>query len=311
MAFDIETLKSNLLLHGKVARVAIVATRGSVPRETGTEMLVWEGGQLGTIGGGTLEFQAVREAFAGDYLKTVPLGPDLGQCCGGSVTLVNEIFDQARLKEIEIGKQFSRRVSGIYQKPSAIIRHEESIQSSTCAIDKTVISKGWVSEPTLTKSSPIWVYGAGHVGRAIIQTISPLHNFDLTWLDTEKDRFPEEVPSSVKVLYSKNLIPLSEYAPANCNHIIVTYSHAIDLSLCNKILEAPFESLGLIGSKTKWVRFQKRLAELGHSYDTINKITCRIGCPKLGKHPQAIAISLAQKLLISSNETTERRVIVK
>ena len=104
MAFDIETLKSNLLLYGKVARVAIVATRGSVPRETGTEMRVWEGGQLGTIGGGTLEFQAVREAFAGDYLKTVPLGPDLGQCCGGSVTLVNEIFDQARLKEIEIGK---------------------------------------------------------------------------------------------------------------------------------------------------------------------------------------------------------------
>tara|TARA_B100001173_G_scaffold233336_1_gene203011 strand:+ start:1543 stop:2478 length:936 start_codon:yes stop_codon:yes gene_type:complete len=311
MAIDIENLKSSVLLHGKVARVAVVATKGSVPREAGTEMLVWEGGQLGTIGGGALEFQAVREAFSGDYLKTIPLGPDLGQCCGGGVTLVNEIFDLARLKKIEIGKNFLRRVSGAHQKPSAIIRHEESIQSSNCAIDETVISKGWVSEPTRKKSSPIWVYGAGHVGRAIIQTISPLPNFDLTWLDTGKDRFPEDVPSSVKVLYSKNLIRLSKYAPVNCNHIIITYSHALDLSLCNKILKTPFESLGLIGSRTKWVRFQKRLTELGHSHDRISQITCPIGSPELGKHPQAIAISLAQKLLVSHNQTTNSQVAVK
>ena len=152
------------------------------------------------------------------------------------------------------------------------------------------------------------MYGAGHVGRAIIQTISPLPNFDLTWLDTGKDRFPEDVPSSVKVLYSKNLIRLSKYAPVNCNHIIITYSHALDLSLCNKILKTPFESLGLIGSRTKWVRFQKRLTELGHSHDRISQITCPIGSPELGKHPQAIAISLAQKLLVSHNQTTNSQV---
>ena len=82
MAFDLKILREKVLLHGSVCRTVIVETKGSVPRETGTEMLIWEGGQQGTIGGGALEFQATKEGFEGEYLKTIPLGPNLGQCCG-------------------------------------------------------------------------------------------------------------------------------------------------------------------------------------------------------------------------------------
>jgi len=58
-------------------------------------MLVWHGGQSGTIGGGALELEAAEMALRGASVRRVPLGPSLGQCCGGAVTLVTEVFEAA------------------------------------------------------------------------------------------------------------------------------------------------------------------------------------------------------------------------
>ena len=85
-----------------MARVVVAAIRGSTPREVGTAMLVWPDGQDGTIGGGTLEWEATAHARAAlasgaDRLDQMPLGPALGQCCGGAVTLLTEIWDTDRL----------------------------------------------------------------------------------------------------------------------------------------------------------------------------------------------------------------------
>ena len=62
MSFDLDGLKRAVALHGAVSRVVVAETRGSVPREVGAAMLVWTGGQSGTIGGGALEFEAARAA---------------------------------------------------------------------------------------------------------------------------------------------------------------------------------------------------------------------------------------------------------
>ena len=129
MAFDLKILREKVLLHGSVCRTVIVETKGSVPRETGTEMLIWEGGQQGTIGGGALEFQATKKSFDGEYLKTVPLGPNLGQCCGGSVTIVNEIFNLDRLDRMNSKKFFSRQVAGSNKKPCSILKLENNINN--------------------------------------------------------------------------------------------------------------------------------------------------------------------------------------
>ena len=69
-------------------------------------MLVWEGGQSGTIGGGALEFQARAERHR-DRLDRVPLGPALGQCCGGAVTLLTEVS-----REVPEGEVFARPLPG-------------------------------------------------------------------------------------------------------------------------------------------------------------------------------------------------------
>ncbi|MBQ0748643.1 MAG: XdhC family protein, partial [Roseovarius sp.] len=80
-------------------------------------------------------------------------------------------------------------------------------------------------------------------------------------------------------------------------HVIVTHDHALDLELCHQLLQRPFASAGLIGSATKWARFRQRLAALGHTDAQISRISCPIGDPNLGKHPQAIALGVAAALL--------------
>ena len=79
--------------HGRVAIAIVTEAKGSSPRDAGTVMLVYEGGTLGTIGGGTVEhrvIEAARALLANDGHPQVlrfPLGPDLDQCCGGQMTV--------------------------------------------------------------------------------------------------------------------------------------------------------------------------------------------------------------------------------
>jgi xanthine dehydrogenase accessory factor len=79
----------------------LTSVRGSSPREAGAYMLIAAGEALGTIGGGALEYlvidrarQVLRDGLAGDSLD-IPLGPEIGQCCGGRVEISMRIVDEA------------------------------------------------------------------------------------------------------------------------------------------------------------------------------------------------------------------------
>jgi xanthine dehydrogenase accessory factor len=98
-----------------------------------------------------------------------------------------------------------------------------------------------------------------------------------------------------------------KFAPDSARHLILTYSHALDLELCHQLLSHRFAFTGLIGSKTKWARFRKRLAELGHTAAQITRITSPIGEPILGKQPQAIAIGVAASLLLYMKNNKARK----
>jgi xanthine dehydrogenase accessory factor len=214
-------------------------------------MLVRADGIEGTIGGGALEWEAMRQARqmladgAAFAERRVPLGPGLGQCCGGAVTLVFEAVDALECPE----------------------------------------------------SAPLWIWGAGHVGRALVQVIAPLPEFAITWVDTAPERFPASMPESVTPLPAARPEAALPHAPRDAHHLILTYSHEIDLALCHAALRHGFASCGLIGSATKWARFRSRLSALGHSDAQISRIACPIGAPSLGKHPQAIAVGVAARLL--------------
>ena len=235
----------------KPMTVTVADVKGSAPREVGAFMRIWPDRQEGTIGGGALEWEATRiarEMLAQgktEARRTMPLGPDLGQCCGGVVTL------------------------GFQQGETA----------------------------TSSAKTDLWIWGAGHVGRAVAQVFAPLDRHEVILIDTTTDRMPQNLASNISPLIAAEPTRLVPHAPKDALHLILTFSHDIDFALCDALLRHGFAQVGLIGSKTKWARFRKRLEALGHEPHAIAQIACPIGDPNLGKDPQAIAVSVAAALL--------------
>ncbi|APZ53576.1 xanthine dehydrogenase accessory protein XdhC [Salipiger abyssi] len=293
MAFELDALRAAVAAHGRVARVVVAGVAGSAPREVGAAMLVWEGGQSGTIGGGALELMAAEAAFMHEGLSRHPLGPSLGQCCGGAVTLLTEIYDAEAMAALE-GREVIARGPG--EAPLAVTRLLDRARARGERPEPQLV-QGWMVEPVARPVRQLWVWGAGHVGRAIVSTLAPLPGLGITWVDTAPKRFPAEAPEGVTVLPAADPALLLRHAPQEAEHLILTYSHELDFALCHGLLSHGFGFAGLIGSDTKWARFRSRLRALGHGDAQISRICCPIGQKSLGKHPQAIAIGVAAHLL--------------
>jgi xanthine dehydrogenase accessory factor len=295
MSFDRTALTQAIAAHGPVARVVVADVKGSAPREVGASMLIWRGenglAQSGTIGGGTLEFEAMKSAFSAPRLRRIPLGPNLGQCCGGSVTLLTEVFETTDGIANDVYARGPNVMPITVQKSLKGVRREGFLQPR--------LIDDWMIEAVSPPERPVWLWGAGHVGRAIATMLAPLPQFSVTWIDTSADRFPDELPARTEQLIAQNPADLVRHAPQDAEHLVLTYSHALDLELCHQILSHPFAFAGLIGSTTKWARFRSRLGALGHTTAQIERICCPIGHPELGKHPQAIAIGVAARLISS------------
>ncbi len=316
MSLDLAALRAAVARHGRVARVVVAEARGSAPREAGASMLVWadgadgaDGGQTGTIGGGALEWEAARRAravLAGEAacgLARMPLGPGLGQCCGGTVTLLTEVIDGAALAGIEAaGPVWARGAVGHGGPPPLAVERIRSRARRGTEIGGAQLVAGWMIEPLRPARHSLWLHGAGHVGRALVSVLVSLPDWRITWIDTGPERFPAPVPEEIDVLSAADPARAVAHAPADAHHLILTYSHALDLALCDAVLRRGFATAGLIGSATKWARFRKRLAALGHAEPAIDRISCPIGDPRLGKHPQAIAIGVAAALLRAASE---------
>lgn len=293
--FDLTALAEALAQHGRVARVVIAAHDGSSPREVGASMLVWADGQSGTIGGGALEYEAAAKARAmlatgGRAVQRVALGPSLGQCCGGAVTLWTEVYDALPKPEAGVIAR------GPGNMPLAVRRVLAKARGQGLRPEPE-LAQGWLIEPLAEAARQIWVWGAGHVGRALVSVLAPLPGVAITWVDIGPERFPETVLPGVTVVSANDPAVLADHAPVGTEHLILTYSHALDLELCHRLLNRGFRSCGLIGSATKWARFRSRLKALGHEVAEVGRIRCPIGDPALGKHPQAIAIGVAADLL--------------
>ena len=268
--FDLDALRAALAAQGRVARVVIAAVEGSSPREVGAAMLVWEGGQSGTIGGGALEFAAASRALASveRLVERVALGPSLGQCCGGAVTLWTEVYEAVPQAEAGVVAR------GPGEMPLAVARVLAAARGQGVVPVPGLVA-GWLVEPVA----------------------APLPGISVTWVDVAADRFPDAVPEGVTVVPVADPCALVAHAPEAAEHLIVTYSHALDLELCHRLLSRGFGGCGLIGSATKWARFRGRLGALGHSAGAIARIACPIGDPGLGKHPQAIAVGVVAGML--------------
>lgn len=282
------------LREGPAALVTILATEGSTPRGPGARMVVTQAGLSGTIGGGALEHQATAQARAilalapGSWrIQDYPLGPLLGQCCGGRVRLLVEHL--ARVPEgeapyaVRLGETLSREAgaAGCAALPARGLKLE--------AGDSFI-------EPDEGGSLPVLMFGAGHVGRAIAARAEGLP-LRLAWYDSRPEA--AEMPGVV-LAGEDQMVACAGSAGGETAVVILTHDHGLDYRLAAAALASSARYVGLIGSQTKRARFLSRLAADGVD---AARLACPIGLPGIrGKAPDVIAIAtLAQLLTLRSS----------
>jgi len=302
MSLNLIELNHAIQSHGRVVRIVVAQQAGSTPREVGASMLVWSDGQSGTIGGGALEHDAVQTARdqivrqkSRQFMQRA-LGPDLGQCCGGNVNLLFELFNTTPIAEPKSGL-FARPVSKNTGKMPTLVKHYIDQANRHPHKIYPALIDNWMIEPITVTQNMSWIWGAGHVGRAVVHAFAAMPDIELTWVDTTASRFPDEFPHNVTIVPQSRPAELCPHIPPDVHHYILTYSHSMDLKICDGLLKRGFRYAGLIGSGTKWARFHKRLSEMGHSSDQVNRIKCPIGEPRLGKDPAHIAIGVVHEFL--------------
>ena len=255
--------------------VQVQTVRGSVPREQGAWMAVFADEVHGTIGGGHLEWQAIAQAQQllaqwsekgkGEGADARPahtqryaLGPSLGQCCGGALELEYSFFESAQRNQLE-------RLLPI-------------------------------------PSNNVALFGAGHVGHALVRILRSLP-YRVIWVDSRDAVFPKEEQIGVLCEHSDPVQAAVDELPAQTQVLIMSFSHAEDLEVVAQCLKRQRERgdlpfIGLIGSKTKWATFSRRLRERGFTEEELARITCPIGVPGItGKQPEVIAVAVAAQLL--------------
>ncbi|MFM9486108.1 MULTISPECIES: xanthine dehydrogenase accessory protein XdhC [Pseudomonas] len=233
--------------------VTIIEELGSTPRNAGSKMVISANQSFDTIGGGHLEYKAMkiaREMLASGkqdtHLERFSLGASLGQCCGGATVLLFEPMGQVQAQ--------------------------------------------------------IAVFGAGHVGRALVPLLASLP-CRVRWIDSREDEFPEQIPHGVRKIVSEEPVDEIDDLPAGSYCIVMTHNHQLDLELTAAILKRnDFAYFGLIGSKTKRVKFEHRLRDRGFDNSVVQRMRCPMGIGEVkGKLPVEIAISIAGEIIATYN----------
>ncbi len=304
---------------GAGALVTLARVQGSSPREAGARIVVRpSGGFHGTIGGGALEWVALEAALAAlkagrgpAARRSLALGPELAQCCGGRVNWRIEVFDRrdgedlAALAAAEAGgvKTLTARIGA----DGRVERRLDRDRPGGRLTESLPGGEEW-TEPIGESARAVYLFGAGHVGRALALALAPLP-FVVRWIDSRRVAFPARAPANVALIDAPE--PASELAgaPDGALIVVMTHSHAIDLDVVAAALKSErFGYVGLIGSATKRARFLRQMRDVGLTEAMLARLVCPIGVAGIeGKDPAVIAASTAAQLLMMSERLAERK----
>ena len=339
-----------------VARVVVAQVQGSAPREPGAFMLVGRAGLEGTIGGGRLEWEAItaaRELLEGTNngpriaddscvssaeapvhevsppasarLNKVVLAADVGQCCGGVVSLWLERFTREDLNLLRAADEAGARGAAVWStsiRGSSVERSAVRRSGAGTAADQLLREPRQRAQPQVIRNPngdvtflerldddlpAVWLYGAGHVGQALARVLMELP-LRLTWIDSRSEMFPNTLPEGVRVLNDPDTLATVSEAPVGAYFVVMSHSHPLDYALCHALLERnDFAWLGLIGSDSKAARFRSRLTRTGLGADVIANLVCPIGVAGIkSKWPAAIAVGVAAQLLQQISSAAKR-----
>ncbi len=260
------------------------------------------------------------------FLRRFPLGSNCGQCCGGVVDVLFQRLDSiacfdelvadwqnrndcALLTVLDESGQPQNILldSGNRRAPPDLLEareHDDVLRVlDECKPAQRMDTPGRsghfvLVEPLLGERLELAVFGAGHVGSAVVRLLSGL-DANIRWVDSRRAVFPPTLPASVQAVESAD--PALEVAalPANAFFLVMTHSHALDFAITAAILRrADAAYCGLIGSIAKRRRFEARLGKLGFGDGDLKRLICPIGIAGItGKKPQEIAIAVSAEIL--------------
>ncbi|MBI1907546.1 MAG: xanthine dehydrogenase accessory protein XdhC [Rhodocyclales bacterium] len=265
-------------------------------------------------------------------IRRFPLGASLGQCCGGVVNLLFEVvtadaawFDPLRdAVRARRGAVLVTAVHGAAGSGKLLVSvdghsgglGDDGLDAIALQRARELLASGGKPalvdaggelqgrpavlyfEPLPVADFHVVLFGAGHVGRALVQVLAPLAE-RITWVDPRADEFPAVLPPNVDKVVSEFAEDEVETAPAGAWFVVMTHSHALDQRLTEHILRrGDFAWFGLIGSCTKRRAFERRLQARGVAAACFERMTCPIGAPGIrDKHPAAIAVAVAAQML--------------
>ena len=306
-------IRETIERHGKAGLISVVGAAGSVPREAGARIVLQPNGDFfGTIGGGRLEYEAIAAGLAilaagrgRAHFRDWPLGPNLGQCCGGMVKTLTETFDASDLAAVRSLEDAER--DGAFATRSrldAAGRVARALASDDAADDQARAASSSFADMPFREQfgevhTPVLLFGAGHVGRALALALAPLP-FAVRWIDSRAEQFPQYVPQNAVTVCTKDAGRELAQAPGDALIVVMTHSHPLDFDITAAALQrGAFEFVSLIGSETKRARFVNFARQLGISESRIDRLVCPIGIAQIkGKEPAVIAAAIAAQLLI-------------
>lgn len=253
------------LAHSNAILVRVQATQGSVPREVGAWMAVFADSTIATVGGGRLELDAIAHARALlinpslERLAHYPLGPSLGQCCGGQVTLAFtpvSAQDQAALALQLCPVQMPVALFGSGHVGTAIVR----------VLGLLPVALTWID----SRDQP----------------------FPPDLASTAHCEHSNPVQGAVAHLAPHSRVLVMSFSHAEDLDIV-------QACLLRQRAQGDLPFIGLIGSKTKWATFRHRLEARGFSAAELAHVTCPIGIAGIyDKRPEVIAVAVAAQLLL-------------
>ncbi len=229
-------------------------------------MVVSDSRLFGSVGGGNLEATAITRARA-----------MLAECTSEPELLTMTLSDRAAT---DFGVQ-------------------------CCGGEVTVLLEPVQPEPAIA------IFGIGHVGFELLRILSR-HEIELHLVDSREAMLAasrlgtlgqDGVIGDAVASITLHHLPVPEVGlallPAGTHVLVMTHDHLEDLAIIETALRTEtLGSIGLIGSSSKWARFQKQLRSVGHGDDALARVTSPIGIPEIsGKEPAAIAVSVASSML--------------
>lgn len=312
--------------------VTLCHVAGEAPREPGAKMLVTQYQSFDSVGGGALEWRAIGiarsmlsapsgEPGADRRIERIVLESDGGEFSSAMVELAFERIDSGAMQALRVLRRRARSYQDAWRLAALDSNAAPSIYDQdgkrlcgagpaqlllpgpgiACKVRVDPLDPDgarWLIDAILAPRPHLVLFGAGHIGAAIIRALAGLP-CRVTWVDQRDELFPPLLPAHIRTEAALAPEAAVAMAPAGASYLILTHSHALDQALAEAILRrGDAQWVGLFGSRTRRAQFERRLRQHGVPPASLDVLACPIGVPGVqDKHPAIIAASVVAQLL--------------